>query len=303
MDARGQRLERDGRRLARRHEHRARRRAFGALAVELVRVGGRSGELAGALAHAAEEMEAARSLRSLVVGALVYPCLAVVMTLAITAFLVLMVIPKISEFLQSGGAELPAMTQSLMDVSAWITAHGRALLFAICAIVAAFIAARSIPASRERLDAAALRMPVSGKILRLSGTALFARAMGILVGSGVTLLDSLDVAGRLLANRRLARRVGEARDAVLAGAPLAPELRAHGEWTPMLGGMVAVGETTGALPDAFAEVARFNETLLAIVIKRFSVLIEPALIVITAAIVGYVYISFFLALFSMAEVN
>jgi type IV pilus assembly protein PilC len=89
----------------------------------------------------------------------------------------------------------------------------------------------------------------------------------------------------------------------MGGGELSPPLRAKGDFMPMLAQMVAVGEKTGSLAEAFAEVARFHETMLSVAIKRFSVTIEPAMIVITGLIVGYVYIAFFLALFSMAGVG
>ena len=173
----------------------------------------------------------------------------------------------------------------------------------MAAAIAAFFGLRAIPSVRLALDAFSLRMPVTGRISRLAGTAVFSRAMGMLVGSGVTLLDSLDVAAGLLANRRLRLRVREAWEAVMAGGTLSPPLKARGDFMPMLSQMVAVGERTGSLAEAFAEVAKFHETMLAGAIKRFSVTIEPLMIIVTGLIVGYVYLAFFMALFSMAGVG
>lgn len=278
-------------------------RRFGEAAIALVRVGEQSGELDEALLHAARQMESQRNLRSLTLNALAYPAFAIVAAVGVCAFLVVGVIPKIAEFLESGGAELPAMTRNLVELSDWLTANGIAVLGCAAAALAVFFAVRAIPAGRLALDAAALRIPVSGRIFRLAGTAVFARAMGMLVGSGVTLLDSLDVAAGLLRNRRLRSRVLEARDAVMAGGALSPPLKGRGGFMPMLSQMAAVGETTGSLAESFSEVARFHETMLAIAIKRFSVTIEPLMIVVTGLIVGYVYVAFFMALFSMAGVG
>jgi type IV pilus assembly protein PilC len=278
-------------------------RRFGAAAIELVRVGEQSGELDAALLHAAQQLESQRNLRTLVLNALAYPVFAIVMAVGVCAFLVVGVIPKIAEFLESGGASLPATTQILVDVADWLRANGLAVLVVIAIAVIAFFVARMVPAGRRALDTIALRLPVAGRIQRLAGTAVFSRAMGMLVESGVTLLDSLDVVRSLLANTRLAGRVREAYGTVLRGGQLAPALKARGDFMPMLSQMVAVGETTGSLGEAFAEVARFHEMMLAVAIKRFSVAIEPVLIVITGGIVGYVYIAFFMALFSMAGVS
>ena len=195
------------------------------------------------------------------------------------------------------------MTQGLVDLSAWLRANGLLVFGACAAAAAALLVVRAVPAGRLALDTAALRLPVFGRIGRLAGTAVFARAMGMLVASGVTLLESLDVSRGLLRNRRLAARVGAAGETVLHGGALAPALRARGEFMQMLPQMVAVGETTGSLADAFGEVARFHEMLLSIAVKRLGVVLEPAMIVFTGLVVGYVYVAFFLALFSMAGMS
>ena len=145
-----------------------------------------------------------------------------------------------------------------------------------------------------------LRIPVTGRILRLSGTTLFARSMQIMTESGVTLLDALATGVRLMSNRRLRRRVRDAHDGVLGGRSLAESLGPAVEFTPMLRHMAAVGEVGGALPETFGETARLHEMMLAIAVKRFGMLIEPVMIVVTGAIVGFVYIAFFTAIFTIA---
>ena len=278
-------------------------RRFGAAAIELVRVGEQTGELDVALRHAADQLEARRNLRTLLANALAYPLFAILLALGVSAFLVLGVIPKLADFLESGGAALPASTQFLLDLSAWIRLRGPLLLSILGGTLALYLLLRLIPAGRLALDTLSLRLPVTGRLRRLAGTALFARAMGMLTGSGVTLLVALDTARALLANRRLSARVRAATDAVLRGGALAPALQARHDFTPMLSRMVAVGETTGSLSDAFTEVARFHEMMLAVAIKRFGAAIEPILILFTGAVVGYVYIAFFMALFSISSMT
>lgn len=276
---------------------------FGGVAVRLAAVGEQSGELALALTRAADQLESRRELKTAVVNALAYPFVAVTMAIGVSAYLVTAVIPKIADFLAAGGAELPAMTQALMDFSAWARAYAPEALVVCAAVVAAWFAVRASAKGREREDALLLRIPVAGRILRLSGTALFARSMQILTESGVTLLDALATGAELMSNRRFRRRVAEARECVLGGATLAESLAPAVEFMPMLARMAAVGETSGALPESFGETARFHETMLALAVKRFGMVIEPVMIVVTALIVGFVYVAFFLALFSMADVG
>ena len=273
---------------------------FGEMAVRLARVGEQSGELELTLTRAAEQLEARRNLRTLVVNALIYPVLAVLMTIGVSAFLVVVVIPKIAAFLQSSGTVLPQMTQMLIDVSDWTTAHGVPILLTAVGLVVLWNAVRFFPAGREFEDLLLLRIPVSGKILRLSATALFARAMQTMVASGVSLIDALEVGAKLMANRRFRVRVERAHDEVMRGNSLAAALQAAPEFLPMLGRMAAVGEMIGSLAETFGETARFHEMMLAVAIRRFGVLIEPVMICVTGVIVGFVYIAFFLAVFAIA---
>lgn len=276
---------------------------FGEIVVRLAEVGEKSGELEHAVSRAADQMEARRNLRTAVVNALMYPSLAVLMAVAVSAYLVVAVIPKIGEFLQSGGAALPPVTQTLMDFSEWVNTNGLSVLACVGGVVAAWIAVRLNESGREIEDAFLLKVPVVGRILRLSGTALFARSMQIMAESGVPLIDTLDTCGRLMANRRFRRRVAATRDGVIQGQSLADSLKPAVEFMPMLRRMAAVGEVSGSLPESFGETARFHEMLLAIAVKRFGILIEPVMIAITGGIVGFVYIAFFMALFAIAGTN
>lgn len=275
-------------------------RCFGEIAVRLADVGERTGELAHTLMRAADQMEARRNLRTMVINALAYPFLAVAMAVGVSVYLVAIVIPKLAEFLTAGGVQLPAITMMLMDISAFMTRNGVEILSFIAIFAVVWWIMRIFSATRELQDALLLRLPVTGKIMRLSGTAMFSRAMQIMTESGVTLIDSLETASKLLTNSRLRRRIDQACAGVIRGKTLDDALKSAVEFMPMMRRMAAVGEVSGSLPDAFGETARFHEMLLAIAVKRFGILIEPVMICITGLIVGFVYIAFFVALFSMA---
>ncbi len=278
-------------------------RRFGETAVRLADVGERTGELANTLGKAADQMETRRNLRASMINALMYPSIAVVMALAVSAYLVAAVIPRLASFLVQGGVELPAITQMLMDFSAAVRENAPWIAACAALAVVLWFVLRIPERTREMEDAALLRLPVAGWILRLAGTALFARAMQIMTESGVALTDSLAAASRLFANRRLRRRVSEACDAVVKGRALDEAFAGAVEFTPMMRKMAGIGSAGGALPEAFGEAARFHEMLLALAVKRLGMLIEPVMICATGGIVGFVYIAFFSALFSIAGIN
>ncbi len=275
-------------------------RVFSPHVVQLARVGEATGELDVALGRAAEHLERARQLRITVINALAYPATVVVLACGVAIFLVAGVIPKIQRYLGGRGRELPVLTQWLLDASAFVQA---ALPYAgVCgaAAVIALVCLRRWPPGRLAIDRMLLRLPVAGAVLRLAGTATVARGLGTLIESGVTLLDALGTAAALPGNQAMRERLVSAREIVLRGGTLAGALAGGSEFMPMLPRMVAVGESAGTLASVLAEVARFHEAQLLATVRRLSVLIEPVVIVVVGGIVGFVYIAFFLALFSLA---
>ena len=208
------------------------------------------------------------------------------------------VIPKLKGFLEGMGRKLPPMTQMLVDVSDWVRLYLPHILIGVLILTVGFIALYCTPVGRLAVDRRMLRMPVIGNLVRLAGTASFSRALGILVRSGITLLEGLRTTEDLLGNRYLASRVTAARQAVMQGGTLAEPLAAPHAFTPMLARMVAVGESAGTIDEVLDEVARFHEAQLQSSIRRLSAVIEPCIIVVVGGIVGFVYIAFFMALFS-----
>ena len=268
--------------------------------VQLARVGEATGELDTALTLAAGQLERSRQLRFTVLNALAYPATVMVLAGGVAGFLVMAVIPKIQRYLGGRGRSLPAMTQSLLDISASLQRNLPLLAMAGVAVAAGLWAIRRWPAGRLATDRWLLRLPVVGSILRTAGTASVARALGSQLASGVPLLDALETASRLPSNAALQVRLQAARDVVLRGGTLAAGLGGGNEFMPMLPRMVAVGESAGTLSQVLDEVARFHESQLLASVRRLSALIEPAVILVVGGIVGFVYIAFFLALFSLA---
>ncbi|HEX4132435.1 MAG TPA: type II secretion system F family protein [Pirellulales bacterium] len=278
----------------------AQHRCFNRLVVQLVRVGEQTGNLERVVGRAADILERRRGLRSSLLTALSYPALVLVAAVGVTAFMVVSVIPKLQVFLTALGRKLPWMTQLLVDISNWVQTYSVHVVTGIVAFIVGGTALYLWPPGRYWCDRLALRMPVLGALFRLAATATFSRSLGILIRSGITLLESLRTVEKLHRNHYLRERVATARDSVLHGGDLAEPLRMHHAFMPMLGAMVAVGESTGTLDDVLDEVASFHESQLQVAIRRFSAIIEPVIIVVVGGIVGFVYISFFVALFSAA---
>ena len=278
----------------------AEHRLFSRLVVQLTRVGEATGHLDSVLTRAAEALERRRLLRLQVLTAISYPAVTLAAAIGVAAFMVVSVIPKLTVFLKALGRKLPPSTQSLMDISQWIQIHGIFATALIVGVIALLVVTYLVPAGRLVCDQILLRLPLIGKVLRVAGTALFARAFGILVSSGVTVLEGLQTVESLGRNRHLNGIVARARQDVFNGGSLAPSLARRGGFMPMLAHMVSVGEASGTLDETLAEVAKFHEAQLASLIKQLAAFVEPAIIVLVGGIVGYIYISFFLAIYAVA---
>jgi type IV pilus assembly protein PilC len=270
-------------------------RCFNHLTLQLVHIGEQTGRLELVLRQAAQGIEQQRQLRNHILNALAYPTVVLVAALGVTIFMLVSVIPRIETFLRTLGRPLPPLTQSLVDLSAGITLYWPLFLTGSVFIFLIFLAIYSNPQGRKFLDRQALRLPIFGRLFRLSGTILFARVMSMMLGSGLTILESLRTASQLHYNRSLAEQVDQVREQILRGGSLSESL-AQGSYMPMLASMVEVGEASGTLEELLQEVAVFHEAQLQWMIRWLSTLVEPLIIILIGGVVGFVYTAFFVAI-------
>jgi len=269
------------------------------LTLRMIAVGETTGELDSVLDRLAGHMERAAELRNTVLTSLAYPVLLVLLTVAVVIYLVTRVIPQFMHLLEGRNLSLPPMASFLVDTTNWLNAHGLTLLIVLAAIVAATLAARRSQAVRLRMDRALLLAPVVGKLARLSLLAHFGRTLGVLLKSGVPILDALRSMAEGVGNLAFARHVEHAAQEVLAGKSLSGALRSR-LVPPLLTELVNVGEVSGTLDAVLDDVAEFYETALRRRIKWMSGLFEPVLILIVGGLVGFVYIAFFSVLYQVS---
>ncbi|MCC6737830.1 MAG: type II secretion system F family protein [Planctomycetia bacterium] len=274
-------------------------RCFPKIVTTMAALGEATGVLDDVLRRSAEAMERRRELRTNILTAMAYPAVVIVMAVGVAAFMVVSLVPKLTKFLSGFHRRLPPVTQLLIDISAWINAHIAGLALAGIAAGVAFILLRRWPRGRLATDRAALRLPVVSRIVKLAETSTFSRSLGLLLASGVRVTDALSVVEPLLANEQSRLTTREARERILSGSGIAEPLADAPSFYPMLSSMVAVGESAGTVEEVLAEVAEYHESRLQVLIKRLGSIIEPVVIVVIGGIVGFVYMAFFLAVYSI----
>jgi type II secretory pathway component PulF len=277
-----------------------RRRIFDELTCALVEVGESGGQLDTVLLRAAEVLERRRMLRTQTVTALIYPALVLVMAVATVAYMMVGVIPKLAQFLASLNRALPPSTQFLIDASRFLRDHFLDGVVLAAVLGATVYAASLTRLGREWFDAALVRIPVVGVILRWVAASGFSYTLALLLRSGVRITRALEVVVPILPLPRFKNRVDAARAAVERGSGLSESLRGAGAFDPLVTGMVAVGESSGQLDEVLEHMAEYHDERLRELVRRLGVIVEPVILVFVGVVVGFVYLSFFSAVYSFA---
>ncbi len=275
-------------------------RLFSPLVRELARSGEHSGTLDVALERAAAHLERRRALRATVLRALFYPTLVVALALAVTAYMVLAVVPVLQGFLQGFHRELPAVTALLITLSELARRFLPQIAVGLAALALALAALDSWPPGKAALDGLLARTPVVARVRATAASAVLARTLATLLASGVDLVQSLALCQGVLRRPLFRDCLEETRLAVLGGSALAEGLARRPAFRPLLVRMVALGERSGTLDQTLADAAAFHEAELQAWVRRAGMLVEPAITLVVGGIVGFVYIAFFLAMFAVA---
>lgn len=278
-----------------------RERVFPGMVRSLVAVGEQTGSLDHVLTRAADALERQRERTTAVVTSLTYPAIVMLLATATIGYMVVALIPKLSEFLRSMNKSLPAPTRLLIAISDFVRAN--ATWLAVGALVATVLALVVWfgPLRRRVLDPLLLRVPVVGRVIRLAASGTFSHNLALLLSSGVRLTTALETVRPLLPNGHLERVVARARDRVLEGARLCDSLGGdRRSFGPVMISTIAVGESSGNLDEVLDHAGEFHDAQLQSLVKRLGALVEPALVVVVGGIVGFVYIAFFMAIYAAA---
>lgn len=264
-------------------------KVFSPLYINMIRAGESSGNLDLVLQRLAVFLEDQNKLQGKVVGAMIYPVLMMVMAGLIVSFLMISVVPKITEVYADQGQALPFITRLLIGVSGFLGSWK--VIFLIGAVIGAVVAFRRWVDTKEgrwKWDKILLKIPVAGELIRLIAMARFSRTLATLLSSGVQLLPAMDIVKNILGNTTLVSVVEQARLNIREGESIAVPLRRSGEFPPMMTHMISVGEQTGALEAMLENVAETYESQVDSRIEGMTALLEPLMIIGMGGSVGFI---------------
>jgi type IV pilus assembly protein PilC len=276
---------------------------FNALYCQLVEVGEAAGALAAVLARIADDRERAAAQRAKVRAALTYPVAILLLAIAITAALLVWVVPTFKQIFDGFGAKLPAPTQFVLALSAGAARWSIPLVGVICAVSSAvtFLLRRS-EAARIRFARLSLTMPVAGPLLRTLCAARWSRALGTLLSAGTPLADAFDSLTHATGNAFFDRATVEIAARLRRGERLAAAMRAVRCFPAEVVQPVAVAEESGALDTMLIDVASLADRQVDEKIGTLSSLCEPLVIIVLGTLVGGLVIAMYLPIIQLGNV-
>jgi type IV pilus assembly protein PilC len=275
---------------------------FDELYINMVAAGEVGGILDNIMNRLAVYMEKAARLKAKIKGAMIYPASIVTVAIAVTAILLVYVIPVFAELFSSFGQALPAPTQFVINLSNFTVRNLPYISVAVGIFVVVIMWLYRTDQGRLAIDGFLLRLPVFGDLFRKSAVARFTRTLGTLVSSGVPILDALAITARTAGNRVVEKAVLATRISISEGKTIADPLQQSKVFPPMVCQMIAVGETTGALDSMLAKIADFYEEEVDNAIANLTALMEPIVIVFLGVVIGGLVISMYLPIFQLGAV-
>lgn len=278
-------------------------RVFSSLFVNMVRAGEEGGMLDKVLQRMADYFEKMIKLKRKIIGAMIYPSLVIAVAILVVAIIMIFVIPTFAKLFAEMGLDLPLPTRITIAMSNFMAKSG---IFIFLGIIIFFVFVKFFRRSengRKITDSIFLRIPVLGTILLKASLSRFSRTLGTLLGSGVPILNSMEISARASGNKVMEDVVIDMKEDITAGKSLTEVLKSKPEiFPPIFVQMVNVGESTGATDEMLNKVADFYDEEVDNTVANLMSMLEPALIVFLGVTIGFIVVSLYLPIFKLGEI-
>lgn len=275
---------------------------FDDLYANMVQGGEMGGQLAETVGRLAGFLEASAKLRRKVKSAMMYPVIILCIAITIAIAMILFIVPVFGEMFADFGANLPAPTQFLLDLSGGIKKYGIYIVIAIVGLVIMFKRWKATPAGAYAFDELLLKAPVFGDLRKRVASARFARTFGQLIRSGVPILQSLEIVSGATGSIVAGRIITNAAKAVENGEPLSSAMVKQQVFPILLVRMLQAGEKTGKIDEMMDNIADFYDDEVETMLVGLTSLLEPLLMVFLGVVIGGIVLCMFLPIFKMGEI-
>lgn len=275
------------------------KKVFDELYVNMVEAGEIGGALDTILSRLAAYREKADRLARKVKGALVYPIVVGVVAGGVTFAMLTFIVPVFAKMFGGLGAELPAPTQIVLNISNFLKANVLTIIFGTIAFLVAFKLSLRNKKVSLYFDKFKLRMPLLGDLIRKSSISRFTRTLSTLLSSGVSILDALDITAKTSGNLVVQNAIRQSMLSIAEGETITAPLKESGVFPPMVTQMISVGEKTGGLDDMLSKIADFYDEEVDAAVAALTSIIEPVIIVLMGAVIGGILIAMYLPMFDI----
>jgi type IV pilus assembly protein PilC len=274
-------------------------KAFNRLYISMLRAGETGGVLDDVLTQLADIVEKQVELKRKIKAALAYPVAVLGLVLLIVTAMLVFVVPTFKKLYADLGGTLPLPTQILLKASSLITTYMWLIVVVAVGATAAFKRWIGSPSGRAVWDDLKLKMPIFGGLVHKSAMTRFSRTFSVLLGSGVPILEALEITSDTVDNAVVSRAVLRVKEAVQQGQTISGPLTSEEIFPPMVTQMLAVGEETGAVDTMLLKVAEFYEQEVEATVEALTSLLEPLLIVVLGGAVGAMVVALYVPMFKI----
>jgi type IV pilus assembly protein PilC len=264
--------------------------------------GERSGNLDAVIRRYVAYEKVIGTVRKRTISALIYPAILVTMMIVLIGIIVLKVVPAFSDFYGNFDRPLPLSTRVIVAISNAVVGNIWLMLATVVGVVAGLTMWIRHPAQRASFHRFLLTLPWLGETIRKFATAQVARTLATLLGGGIPLVNAVEIGGRSMSNRYLAKELDDVRRQVQEGQSFAGALRQRSAFPDVAVKMVEVGESTGALQEMLNSLADFYDEEIETEVSRFITLVEPVLLVVMGVIIAVVVLALYMPLFELSSV-
>lgn len=274
---------------------------FPAILVNMVSAGEASGNLEESFRQMELYFERSKRTKSKVTSAMIYPCVLIVVMIVVLIVMMTKIIPNFLKTFEDMDAELPKLTLGVMAVCEWFKSWWWVPLLVLVALIVGGVLFHRTDKGKHFFGWLARKTPVVGNLTVKTACATFCRTMEVLIGSGLTLTDSMDLAASNMGNIYYLEAIRDARALVAEGTPLRESLVRTGIFPPMVSNLVGVGEETGDLQSMMGKVADYYDEEVEEATKKLLNLMEPAIIIFMAVFVVIIVLAIYLPMINMTK--
>ena len=275
------------------------KKVFDDLFVNMVDAGEIGGALDIILTRLAIYREKADALTRKVKGALIYPAVVMTVAIGVTFIMLTYIVPVFAKMFSGLGAELPAPTQFILSLSAFIRNNILTGIVLLILLIIAYKFYSKTDKGRYNIDWLKLRIPLIGDLIRKSAISRFSRTLGTLISSGVSILEALDITARASGNRVVHDAIKKSVLSIAEGETITQPLKQCGVFPPMVTQMISVGEKTGGLDEMLSKIADFYDEEVDAAVAALTSVIEPVIIVFMGVVIGGILIAMYLPMFDI----